>query len=896
LDEIGRGGMGVVHRARDLRLGREVAVKLLLADGRADSPAAIRFQAEARITGRLQHPCIPAVHELGNLPDGRPFLAMKLVQGRTLQELLKNRPDPSHDRGRFLAIFEALCQAVGYAHAHDVIHRDLKPSNVMVGAFGEVQVMDWGLAKILGEPGTDRKESSSDLGVTRSYDLEATGAFAPFDTPQADGSATRTGSVLGTLAYMPPEQAVGEIRKLDARSDVFGLGAILCQLLTGWPPYVGASANAVRIQAVRGEMQAALAALDACGAEPALVELCRRCLAFQQEGRPADGQAVAEEVARIRQQSEALARKAEQERELVRTAEQGKRRRLVLFAGAAIVAVLLVGLAASVWQMNQAQRERDAKANALTAEEKARAEEKAAKEQAQKRLAQIEKSNEIITAIFTDLDIRAVRQGGEPLEAVLAKRLVKAAEQLDGEAVGDPLVVAGLQNRLGESLQSLGYPQAATLLFVKARATWTAALGADHPDTLACMNNQAEANRENGKLDQAVALHVQTLERRKATLGRDHPDVIASTNNLAMTYAAADKVELAIQLLQDALQIARAQLGPEHTLTVSLINNLAMAHSAARQHDLALPLYQEGLKIQKARHEADHPELLASMNNLATAYIDARQPDLAIPLLEETVKRMDARLGHEHPDTLIGMHNLAFLYGVANRRDDAIPLFEETLKRRTRKFGRDDPRTLSTAAILGAVYLQAGRPKDAIPLLEEADRADRQHASPRSSSRELVEAYTRAGEHGKLANLLLPQLPDARQALPKDSPELAGLLAQIGQGLLAQQRWSEAEPLLRECLAIRTATQPDAWTTFNTQSMLGAALVGQKKRAEAEPLLLKGYHGLKAREQAIPAEGKPRLTEALERLVQIYEALDRKDEAAKWRKELEELKAAPLVP
>ena len=137
---------------------------------------------------------------------------------------------------------------------------------------------------------------------------------------------------------------------------------------------------------------------------------------------------------------------------------------------------------------------------------------------------------------------------------------------------------------------------------------------------------------------------------------------------------------------------------------------------------------------------------------------------------------------------------------------------------------------------------------------------------------------------------LLEQLPEARKALPKDSPQLAGLLAQIGLGLLEQKKWTEAEPLLRECLAIREKTQPDVWSTFNTKSLLGGALLGQKKYAEAEPLLLAGYEGMKQREKTIPEQGKIRLPEAVERLVQLYEATGKKDEAAKWRKELEAIK------
>ena len=129
LDQIGHGGMGVVYRARDAALDRDVAVKLLSDHFPADSPAAQRFLGEARITGQLQHPGIPAVHQVGTLADGRPFLAMKLIKGSTLATILKEKTDSSADRGRLLAIFEAVCQAVGYAHAHRVIHRDLKPAN-----------------------------------------------------------------------------------------------------------------------------------------------------------------------------------------------------------------------------------------------------------------------------------------------------------------------------------------------------------------------------------------------------------------------------------------------------------------------------------------------------------------------------------------------------------------------------------------------------------------------------------------------------------------------------------------------------------------------------------------------------------------------------------------------
>src|SRR5262249_12655753 len=151
----------------------------------------------------------------GELPDGRPFLSMKLVEGATLDQLLRVRPDPSHDLPRFVQVFEQICQAVGYAHSKGGAHRDLKPDNGMVGEFGEVQVMDWGLAKV----------------------ITAAEVVGKAEAGAGEG-LTRVGAVIGTPAYMAPEQARGEVEQLDERCDVFGLGGILCEILTGQPPFL----------------------------------------------------------------------------------------------------------------------------------------------------------------------------------------------------------------------------------------------------------------------------------------------------------------------------------------------------------------------------------------------------------------------------------------------------------------------------------------------------------------------------------------------------------------------------------------------------------------------------------------------------------------------------------
>src|SRR5262245_45454235 len=208
-EEIGRGAMGVIFRAADPDLNRSLAVKILLPQhvGRLDLER--RFLEEAQITGQLQHPGVPPIHELGRLADGRPFLAMKLIKGRTLDGLLRDRADPAQDRGHRVAVFEQVCQAVGYAHAHEVIHRDLKPANVMVGAFGEVQVMDWGLAKRLTAGRSAGAEAPEPAATVAETDIRST---------RGADDETRAGSVLGTPAFMPPEQAIGAVDQIDKRS------------------------------------------------------------------------------------------------------------------------------------------------------------------------------------------------------------------------------------------------------------------------------------------------------------------------------------------------------------------------------------------------------------------------------------------------------------------------------------------------------------------------------------------------------------------------------------------------------------------------------------------------------------------------------------------------------
>jgi len=333
IGEIARGGVGLVLKGRDVDLGRDVAMKVLL-DEHADRAELIeRFVEEAQVGGQLQHPGIVPVYEIGLQEDGRPFFAMKLVKGETLSALLLKRRSPRESRRKYLSIFEQVCHTMAYAHARGVIHRDLKPSNIMVGNFGEVMVVDWGFAKILASGGNADEERTL---VDRSIiETERSGG----------GSESIAGSVLGTPGYMPPEQARGERDLLDERADVFALGSIFCEILTGKPAFADGDLIGM---AWRGELEPAFSRLDESGADEALVGLVKECLSVDPRARPASAEHLATRVGAYLTSVEERAQAAKVEAAEARVREQGAKRARRLTV--ALAASVLLAAGGFYWQ------------------------------------------------------------------------------------------------------------------------------------------------------------------------------------------------------------------------------------------------------------------------------------------------------------------------------------------------------------------------------------------------------------------------------------------------------------------------------------------------------------------------------------------------------------------
>jgi tetratricopeptide (TPR) repeat protein/tRNA A-37 threonylcarbamoyl transferase component Bud32 len=1002
-----QGNLGEVHRAQDEELHREVALKRIQAR-HADNPdSRRRFLREARVTGRLEHPGVVPVYGVGEDVDGRPCYAMRFIQGESLAAASKcfhaaDKPgrDPGERRlalRQLLTSFVTVCKTVAYAHSRGVIHRDLKPANIMLGKFGETLVVDWGLAKAF-----ERDEQTPSPGEE---------ALQP--TLAGVGGATQVGHMVGTPAYCSPEQAAGQWSEVGPPSDIFSLGATLYNLLTNRSPYAGQSVAEIIAQATSGQV---IPPRQRKSDVPrALEAICLKALARQRGDRYGTALALAADVEHWLADEPV---QAYREPALVRSGRWLRHHRALVagLVAAAVVALVsltavLVVIAVKNGELQQANQRESARAEA----------ERLAKDDAQKRLEQIEKGTDVLGSIFADLDPHAEEKEGKPLREILGQRVQRAAKELEGESIGDALTVAKLQDILGLSLIGLGHYAAAELLLEKASTTRAAELGDDYLDALAsannlamahryaghlkqamtvgertlhgfesavgydhlytlrCCNNLAVAYHDAGQLDRAIALHERTLKAYEAKLGNHHPETVNSRHNLAEAYHAAGKLKRAIPLYESALQTGQADLGEDHPQTLTyrttlanayrdagqvdralplfdrtlkslqaklgedhpetLItrNNLARGYQDVGKADLAIPLFERNLKVEESTLGADHPQTLKSQNNLASAcraagqldraiqllertvkisevkmgndhphtlrsrnnlalaYQEARQLDRALPLLEDIFKTSEAKLGDEHPDTLRARNNLALAYRDAGRLDRALPLFERTLKSLETSAGDDHPRTLQSRNNLAVAYQDMGKLDQALSLFEKVvPQAQRKLGVTHPLTVRFTQGWVAALESDRQFSRAIRVSKELtlaqRKAVPGDDPRLGAALALLGGSLVAADQPRDAEPALREALAIRTKKEPNAWFTFHTRCLLGAALLGQRKYADAEPLLVGGYQAMKQQQTKIPGKQKMRLTEALERLVQLYEATGKKDEAAKWRKELDAAK------
>jgi serine/threonine protein kinase len=598
LERIGEGGFGVVYMAEQQHpVRRRVALKVIK-PGVDTRQVIVRFEAERQALALMDHLNIARVLDAGATDAGRPYFVMELVKGVPVTDYCDANNLSTRER---LELFVPVCNAVQHAHSKGIIHRDLKPTNVLVTMADGLpvpKVIDFGVAKA-----TEAKLTEKTL-------------FTEFR------------QLIGTPAYMSPERAAMSSIDVDTRSDVYSLGVLLYELLTGTTPFDPKQlreAACVEIQRIIREVEPPRPStrLNTLGVTLRAVAARRRtdparlgrivrgeldwvvmkCLEKDRARRYATADGLARDVGRYLRDEPV---EASPPGAVYRLRKFVKRHRARVASVAPVVAAFLAGIAGMTWGMIRADHARD---NAVSA-----------KEEAQKRLAQVEKATEILASVFQDLDPIAAEKAGVTSRHLLSRRLTEAARHLEGDAVGDPLVVARLQHLLGISLRELRHPEQAEGVIVKALRTRERLLGPDHLDTVATKHELARAYRALGRHAPAAELFEEVVRVRTARLGADHLDTVATKHHLGCTYRAMEKCALAEEMLREVLAVRTAALGAEDLETVATKNELGLVYYCRGKYGPAEELLKEAMAARIARLGARHFDVSNTRFHLAVLY------------------------------------------------------------------------------------------------------------------------------------------------------------------------------------------------------------------------------------------------------------------------------------
>jgi serine/threonine protein kinase/tetratricopeptide (TPR) repeat protein len=803
LEQIGEGGFGVVYLAEQAQpVRRRVALKVLK-PGMDTRQVVARFEAERQALALMDHPHIAKVLDGGQTASGRLYFVMELVRGTPITDFCdEHRLTPRERLGLFLSV----CRAVQHAHQKGVIHRDLKPSNVLVALQdGEPapKVIDFGVAKATGQALTD---------------------WTAF---------TVCGQMVGTPLYMSPEQAGLSGQDVDTRGDIYSLGVVLYELLTGTTPFDrqrfrGASYDEVRRIIREEEPPPPSTRLSTAKELPAVAErrgleprrlsglvrgeldwVVMKCLEKDRERRYESASALALDIERYLNDEPVQAGPpgaGYRLRKFVR------RHRGPVLAAAVVVLALVGGTCAASWGLVRADRAWRAEAEQRGLTDAARraalasaAAERAAKETAQKRLKQVEQANALLASIFRDLDPE--EEGGPGLRVQLGERLDQAARLLEGEAVGDPLAVAELQKLLGRALLALGHYEKAEGLLQKACAGLAAARGADYPQTLRTKASLAALYFYRGQYAKAEPLLEEVL-RAQAKLGPDDPILLAAKSSLGALYQAQGKYGPAEPLKEEAVRQRSARLGPDDPGTLASRHNLAALYEAQGRYGKAEPLYRAVLQAQADKLGAGHPQTLQTKHSLASLYYHQGRYAEAEPLAREALQGRTARLGADHPQTLKSKANLAMIYQARGRHGPAVALLREALRAGTDRQGAEHPSTLRKKSNLAGLYLTQGRYAEAEPLCREALQAQVATLGPDTleSKDTLGALYLARKQFGRAEPLLAEALRGRTACLGPDHPDTLVSMHNLAVAYGARGKFDRALPLTEELLR-RSVTQ-----------------------------------------------------------------------------------------
>ncbi|MCG3126730.1 MAG: Serine/threonine-protein kinase PknD [Phycisphaerae bacterium] len=721
--EIGRGGMGVVYEAEQESPRRKVALKLIRPE--LATPGMLkRFEYEAEVLGRLQHPGIAQIFEAGTDPcDGvrRPFLAMELVRGEPLGRYLE-RADPTL-RAR-VELWIQICDAVAHAHQNGVIHRDLKPGNILVAADSQPKVLDFGVARL----------ADADLGAT---------------------GQTQLGELVGTLPYMSPEQVAGDPRQVDLRSDVYALGVVGFGILTGELPYVVPTPGAATmLRAIREDEPRRASTLRPELAGDLDVILAK-ALCKERDARYASAAQLADDLRAHLSHQPIAARPATA---VYRLRKFARRHTALVVTGSVATVLLIAAAGVSTWLAVRATRaEGDARRNQRLAEQRA-TQAADAQRRAERQTELAEGMNTFLSEFISSPDAISSALGSSKAADARISDLLDHASQRAAKFTQQPELESRIRMLLGRTYRGLGRSADAEREWRRALELLHATRDETDNDLLTTLNNLALIVQEQGRLAEAEPLSRDVLERRRKLLG-EHRDTITSAHNHAQLLLALNRLPEAETLQREALAFRQRTLGEAHPLTVlsttalglclrrqgrldeaeqylrvaadasrrldpaqpygmSARMNLAALLRERGQREEALMLYRDELTGGLSKLDPSNAQVLSTRQSLAALLIEIGQFDEAEAILIDLIA---VRRAHAPNESGLGvsLQTLADLLLRTDRADEAEPLCREALEQARRTVGESHRDTLNALSSLGRALQKLNRLDEALAMHEQ---------------------------------------------------------------------------------------------------------------------------------------------------------------------------------